>query len=118
MNSYNVISENADVAMNEHVLVEFTPTGVKLATAATDFNLVAGTNHHPVDANKAAAVLLRAAFGLHYVTVGSATAIASGDELDLAADGKVVKAAGGTKIGVAREPSGGVDSIIRARLYS
>jgi hypothetical protein len=117
LNSYNVISENADVNLPEHVLVEFTATGVKLATAASAKDKVAGTNLQPADAGKAASVALRLAFGLHYVTVGSATAIAAGDELDLAAAGKVVKAAGGTKIGIAREPSAEADSIIRARLY-
>src|SRR5882724_2054116 len=105
MNSYNVISENADVNMAEHVLVVFTATGVTLAAANSTVNKVAGTSLHPVDAGKPAAVALRAAFGLHYVTVGSATVIAAGDELDLAANGQVVKAAGGTIIGIAREPS-------------
>ena len=117
MNSYNVISENADAALNEHVLVVFTATGVDLAVAASPINKVAGTNLHPVAVGKAAAVALRQAFGLHYVTVGDATAIAAGDELELGAAGKVVKYAAGTKIGIAREPSGGIDSIIRARLY-
>lgn len=118
MNSYNVISENADVTLAEHVLVVFTATGVTLAAANSSIQKVAGTNLHPTDAGKASAIALRVAFGLHYVTVANNTPIAAGDELDLAANGQVVKAAGGTKIGIAREPSSVAGSIIRARLYA
>jgi hypothetical protein len=117
VNSYNVISENADVDMAEHVGVVFTATGVTPWAANSVLNKVAGTNIHPAKAGKAAGVALRHAFGLHYVTVADATAIAAGDELDLAANGQVVKAAGGTKVGIAREPSTEAGSIIRARLY-
>lgn len=117
MNSYNVISENADTDLLEHVLVQFTATGVALAAANTDIHKVAGTNIHPVEAGKAAAVALRLAFGLNYVTVGSNTAIAPGDELELAANGQVVKYNAGTKIGIARDGSVAAGSIIRARLY-
>lgn len=115
MNSYNVISENADSDITAHILVKFTATGVAIAG---DTDAVCGTVLNDVLSGKAAAVALRKAFGLHYVTVGSATAIAAGDELDQAANGKVVKAAGGTKIGIAREASGGSGSIINAYLYS
>src|SRR4051812_31021562 len=115
MNSQNVISENADADISAHILVKFSATGVAIA-GTTD--AVCGTNLNDVLSGKAASVALRKAFGLHYVTVGSNTAIAAGDELDQAANGKVVKAAGGTKIGIAREPSTASGSQIRAYLYS
>lgn len=115
MNSYNVISENADTDITAHILVKFTATGV--AIAGTGDN-VCGTNLNDVLLGKAASVALRKAFGLHYVTVGNATAIAAGDELEQLAAGKVGKFAAGTKIGIAREPSTASGSIIRAYLYS
>jgi hypothetical protein len=115
MNSYNVISENSDTDLIAHRLVRFTATGV--AYAGTGDNAI-GTVLNDSLMGKAAAVALRKNFGLHYVTVVDATTITAGDELDQAATGQVVLAAGGVKVGIAREPSTEAGSIIRAYLYS
>lgn len=115
MNSNNVISENSDVALTAHLLVKFTATGVD-KTGVSD--RACGTVLNDTLIGQAAAIALRKAFGLHYVTTGSATAITAGDELEQGALGTVVKFAAGTKIGVAREPSSATGSIIRAYLYS
>lgn len=115
MNSYNVISENSDIALSAHRLVKFTSTGVTLCGADGD---AIGTTLNDTAINTAAAIALRKCYGLHYVTVGSGTDIAAGDELDQAADGKVVKAAGGKIVGVAREANTEAGGIINAYLYA
>jgi hypothetical protein len=114
MNSYNVISENSDTDLIAHRLVKFTATGVAYSGTS---GAVHGTVMNDSLLGTLAAVALRKAFGLHFVTVADATAIAAGDELEQAANGQVVKFAAGTKIGMAREPSTEAGSIIRAYLY-
>jgi hypothetical protein len=114
MNSYNVISENSDTALIAHRLVKFSATGVGYAgtTGASH-----GTTLNDSLIGTPAGVALRKNFGIHFVTVVDATAIAAGDELDQAADGQVVKHAAGVIVGIAREPSTEAGSIIRAYLY-
>jgi hypothetical protein len=115
MNSYNVISENSDTDLTAHRLVKFTATGVAYA-GVTD-NPV-GTTLNDTLLGKEAGVALKKNFGIHFVTVADATAIVAGDELELAANGQVIKASSGRRVGVAREPSTEAGSIIRAYLYS
>lgn len=115
MNSYNVISENSDTDLTAHRLVKFTATGVAYCGTG---DRACGTVLNDSLLGKAAAVALRKNYGLHYVTVGSATAVVAGDELEQAANGQVVKFSAGTKIGVARDASTVSGSIIRAYLYS
>lgn len=57
-------------------------------------------------------------FGVHFATMGSNTDIAVGDEVQLAADGKVVKLASGPALGVALEAGSDTDDVIRVRYYS
>jgi len=114
MNSYNVISENSDIALTAHRLVKFTSTGVTLCGADGD---AIGTTLNDTLINTEAAVALRKSYGLHYVTVADGTDIAVGDQLDQAADGKVTKAAGGKIVGVARQANTEAGGIIRAYLY-
>ncbi len=115
MNANNVISENSDTALTAHLLVKFTATGVALAGTG---DRACGTVLNDTLIGQPAAIALRKAFGIHFVTVGNATAILAGDELEQLANGQVGKFVAGTKIGVAREPSSASGSIIRAYLYS
>lgn len=114
MNSYNVISENSDTDLSAHLLVKFTATGVAKAGAS---DVAIGTTLNDTLQDKAAAVALRKSYGLHQVTLGNNTAVAKGDELDQGSNGTVVKAVGGTKVGVARQAATGTGARIDAYLY-
>lgn len=114
MNSYNVLSENSDVNLSAHTLVKFTATGVDVA-GATDEAI--GTVLNDTLQGQAAAVALRKSYGLHNVILGNNTAVAVGDKLDQAANGKVVKHVAGVVIGVARQAATGTGAVIEAYLY-
>jgi hypothetical protein len=115
MNSYNVISENSDTDLIAHRLVKFTATGVAYAGVTDD---PVGTVLNDTLLGTSAAIALKKAFGLNFVTVADATAIVAGDQLDQAANGQVTKHVSGQVVGVAREPSTEAGSIIRAYLYA
>lgn len=94
--------------------VKMTSTGVNYA-GATDAAIGTLLPGDPGDETQAA--IQGSECGLHFATVGSATAIAVGDEIEGAASGKVVKKASGTAIGVATEASTASDDVIRVRYY-
>ncbi len=56
--------------------------------------------------------------GLHYATIGNGTDIAIGDELEEAADGKLVKKVAGAAVAVALQACGDADDIIRVRYFT
>jgi hypothetical protein len=56
-------------------------------------------------------------FGVHFAVMGSDTNIAVGDEIEAAADGKIVKLAAGPAIGVALEAGTDEDDMIRVKYY-
>lgn len=56
-------------------------------------------------------------FGIHFATMGSNTDIAVGDEIEAAADGKVVKLSAGPAVGVALEAGSDTGDIIRVKYY-
>lgn len=56
-------------------------------------------------------------FGIHFATMGSDTDIAVGDEIEAAADGKIVKLATGPAIGVALEAGSDTGDVIRVKYY-
>jgi hypothetical protein len=56
-------------------------------------------------------------FGIHFATIGNGTDIAVGDELQAAADGKLVKRTTGPAVAVALEACTEEDDQIRVRYY-
>lgn len=56
-------------------------------------------------------------FGVHFATMGSNTDIAVGDEVQAAADGKIVKLSAGPAVGVALEAGSDDGDIIRVKYY-
>jgi hypothetical protein len=56
-------------------------------------------------------------FGVHFATMGSNTDIAIGDEVEAAADGKIVKLSAGPAVGVALEAGVDENDVIRVKYY-
>jgi hypothetical protein len=118
MNISLVVSNIAasDLRGLEHIAVKLTSTGIDIA-GATD--RIIGTLLRGAAQGFAVDVYLANANGLHYVTLGSNTAVSPGDELEQIAGGKFQKKGTGTAVAVAWEPSGSNPSggIIRAVIY-
>jgi len=71
----------------------------------------------PGDLNTEQVTLQSRAVGIHNAETSAATAIAVGDQIQGAADGKITKKASGTAIGVATESSSAAGSVIGVVYY-
>lgn len=119
MNPANVISYplKASTTLSAHLRVKITTDGVE-AAGASDQEV--GTILNDADASVVgrdhASIALAKNYGVHYLTYGTSTALAAGDTLVRAANGKVTKGAS-SPIGVALQSAAADGDIIRAILY-
>lgn len=78
---------------------------IALGTLQTDIDTA--------EPSKTFGAVMQHAFGIHYATYGSATALAVGDEIEAAASGKVTKRVTGARAGIALETAAADGDIIR-----
>ncbi len=118
MNQNNVISLPANAALSAYTLVKVLATGkVDVAGAADKVIGSVLVDCDPATGKGIADIHLTNGTGVMYVTVGNATAIAVGDEVEQLASGKIGKFVAGTKVGVALQPATSADTIIRVLTY-
>lgn len=94
------------VTINSDGKIAYTPAGGRAD----------GTLQTDIDADvpsKAVGAVKQLAYGVHWGTYGSATALAVGDELEQAANGKITKRVAGVCIGKALETAGADGDVIR-----
>lgn len=72
----------------------------------------------PLDLDRSVGSVQTADNGLHFATIGNGTDVAVGDELQEAADGKLVKKTTGVAVAVALQPCADEDDVIRVRYYT
>ena len=115
MNHNNVISlPNSGTALTAFTRVKVGAGPVVLPAEAVDL-AIATVLHDTAADGMADLQLIRGT--CHYATIGSATAIAAGDELEAAASGRLVKKSGGTAIAVALQAATDTGHIIRVVYY-
>ena len=120
MSNFNPVVSNvaaSDLSGKENQAVKLTSTGLDIAGAS---DAIVGTLMRGGAATKGVDVFLSAGYGLHYIKIGNATAIAMGDELEQSALGTYVKRVGGPAAGQAWEAAGATSTngFIRALLFS
>ena len=113
MNCNPVFSIAASAVLAPFRRVKMGANGVEYAGAA-DAHI--GTTL-PGDLNREQAAVQSKAVGIHNATTADATAIAVGDEIEGAADGKVVKKDENPAIGVALEAVAEADAEVRVVYY-
>lgn len=118
MNSYNVQSFIAATDLTAHTTVKIDATGKAAAAGVGGAGDKAiGSVLQDAKAGKACDVALFGSYPTHDLTVGNATAVVPGDEIEFLAAGKVGKFAAGTKVGVALQGSIEAGSIIEVLTY-
>lgn len=112
-----VVADATTIAANLRVIIN--ASGKAAVAGAADTKFI-GTNRADVDAaqpSRSICAILRRSAGTHNAVYGSATALAAGDQIEGAANGKVTKLNAGTAIGVALEPATADGDQIRVLYY-
>jgi hypothetical protein len=120
MNQNSIISLPANAALTAYTNVKLLATGkVDLAGATDKVIGVVLQDCDPATGRNIADIHLINGTGIMYQTVGNATAIAVGDEVEQVAGGTIGKYTTGTKVGVALQAcsASGAGSIIRVLPY-
>ena len=118
MNQNNVISLPANAALSAYTLVKLLSTGKVDVAGAADKTIGSVLQDcDPSTGRNIADIHLLNGTGISYLTVGNATAIAVGDEVEQLASGQVGKFVAGTKVGQALQAATSSGSVIRVLTY-